>query len=680
MIRGSAVAALVIGTLYLGWRLTGTLNGDAITLSAAMWVLEVHAWAGLALFTFSLWDVDATPTPLNDLPDLRAAVLIPTYDEPVEILLPTVAAALALQPAHDTWVLDDGDRPHVAALAHQFGARYLARADRTGAKAGNINDALPVVEADLVAILDADHVPAPDFLLRTLPYFTDPDVALVQTPQDFYNETSFEHVHVNDRTGKRASRVYSEQAVFNREIQPGKNRWNGALWSGTGAVVRVAALDSVGGVATSSVAEGIQTTIWMHRRGWRTVYHDEVLARGLAASTAAQYSQQRHRWCTGAMQVLREERPLSDRRLGFAQRLSYAATLLGWFDAVRVLGFLVLPPAVLLSGASPIDASLGLFVVLFVTWLAVQQHALWRLARGRMRLVPAAVFDLVRLEPTLRAIVGGLRGRELGSHVTPERGTRTPVNTPTSRLLTGLLAAHVVAGGWYALNVLGHGPLTYGMPGVAHGAAFWMVINASLLAMSIRRVRSERFAAERRASHRHAVTVDGTIDGKAVTITDLSLTGAQAIVPESRVPAVGTDVKVFIPLDLGATGFRATVRSMRPDPTRTSVDTDDDTENTVRIGLEFHPHQLNQKARLTLGLFAASSQSRDDLGKKATAATPVASADAVIDPSRPASTSPPPGFRPQPTWDHGVPSSGVPRPAAPSESTGGGLAPLPRRR
>ena len=54
----------------------------------------------------------------------RVAVLIPTYDEAEEVLLPTIAAAVALQPAHETWVLDDGRRPWVAALAHDLGARY----------------------------------------------------------------------------------------------------------------------------------------------------------------------------------------------------------------------------------------------------------------------------------------------------------------------------------------------------------------------------------------------------------------------------------------------------------------------------------------------------------------------------------------------------------------------------
>ena len=306
-------------------------------LSVPLLLLEAHAVVGLALFTFSLWDLDATPpAPVVEETTDRIALLIATYNEPEEVLLPTIAAAVALQPRHETWVLDDGDRPEIRALAEALGASYLSRRTRQDAKAGNINHALSHIDADLVAVLDADHVARPDLLRHTLGYFADPDVAVVQTPQEFYNAGSFEHVEPRARgLARQARSTYSEQSLFYRAIQPGKNRWNAAFWCGTGAVLRVAALNSVGGVATGSVTEDIQTTIRLQRRGWKTVYHNEVLAHGLAAASVEQYALQRHRWCTGAMQVLRKERPLSGPRLTVLQRLAYAATLLGWFDAVR---------------------------------------------------------------------------------------------------------------------------------------------------------------------------------------------------------------------------------------------------------------------------------------------------------------------------------------------------------
>ena len=221
------------------------------------------------------------------------------------MLAPTIAAAVAVRPA-------------------DLGARYLRRDDRRHAKAGNLNHALEVIDADVVGVLDADHVPRPDFLTATLGYFDDPLVALVQTPQDFYNLRSFEHSRTASRDG------FNEQSLFYRAILAGKNRWKAAFWCGTNALLRVSALKDVGGVATGTVTEDIHTTILLHAKGWRTAYHNEVLARGLAAASAGQDLLQRHRWGTGAMQVLRTDNPLTVKGLSVAQRLAYAFTLFGW--------------------------------------------------------------------------------------------------------------------------------------------------------------------------------------------------------------------------------------------------------------------------------------------------------------------------------------------------------------
>jgi cellulose synthase (UDP-forming) len=330
LIRGFAIVAITISYSYLIWRTTSTVDLSVWWLALPLLIVEVHNALGITLYTLGLWDIDDAPDwrAVEDT-DARIAVLLPTYEEPEEVLLPTIAAAIALEPAHETWVLDDGHRPWVRALAEELGARYLSRPENTHAKAGNLNHALPLIDADLVAIFDADHVVQPNFLRHTIAYFEDPRVAVVQTPQDFYNVQSFEH----EGTTQSDQRPYNEEAVFYRVISPAKNRWGGAFWCGTGALVRVAALEDVGLVATETVTEDIHTTIRLNRRGWLAVYHNEVLARGLAPSDASQYMLQRHRWALGAMQVLREENPLTQKDLTFGQRLAFATTLFGWFDS-----------------------------------------------------------------------------------------------------------------------------------------------------------------------------------------------------------------------------------------------------------------------------------------------------------------------------------------------------------
>ncbi|HEX2843676.1 MAG TPA: glycosyltransferase, partial [Candidatus Limnocylindria bacterium] len=121
LIRGVALLALAATASYLGWRALATLNLDAWYLAVPMLAFEVHAAVGLGLFTFSLWDVDRRPArrPLARIPSI--AVVIPTYNEGPEILVPTIAAAAALEPAHETWVLDDGERPEIEELARSLG-------------------------------------------------------------------------------------------------------------------------------------------------------------------------------------------------------------------------------------------------------------------------------------------------------------------------------------------------------------------------------------------------------------------------------------------------------------------------------------------------------------------------------------------------------------------------------
>jgi len=79
---------------------------------------EALPLVGLVVKGFTLWSIDSpAPEPVTSAPGgLRVAVLIPTYNEPLEVLAPTVAAACALAPTHESWVLDDGNRDWVAEM------------------------------------------------------------------------------------------------------------------------------------------------------------------------------------------------------------------------------------------------------------------------------------------------------------------------------------------------------------------------------------------------------------------------------------------------------------------------------------------------------------------------------------------------------------------------------------
>lgn len=624
-IRAIALLAVSVTVAYLVWRAGWTLALDVWWVSVPLLVLEVHAAIGLALFTFSLWDVDRRPgTHDVTATDQRIAVLIPTYNEGIEVLMPTVAAAMAMRVQHETWVLDDGDRPEVADLARSLGANYLARPTHEHAKAGNVNHALTIIKVDLVAILDADHVASPDFLVRTLGYFDDPRTALVQTPQEFYNVSSFEHedggiATANATTDGTATERFHEQALFYRVLQPGKNRWGGAFWCGTGAVVRTSALSEVGGVATETITEDIHTTIRLHRRGWRTVYHNEVLARGLAASDAATYQLQRHRWGTGAMQVLRTENPMLVSGLTLPQRLSYASTLLGWFDAWRSLGYLLLPIVVIATGAVPIKAEPLTFAIAFGANFVLGQLALRVLSRGCHRPVLSVLFEFVRMTPNILATLTLLTNRRAAFRVTPKGRTadgRRPTHVP--RPLSIVLGLSVVALAWYALTLMGATPTIYAIPWAVHAAVFWMLANVALVWLAIRRIRSSRFASERRSSVRFETDLPGRLDGIEGWVRDLSLTGARLELPSAA--ALAPDARLQVETRDGTVlEFTGSVRTRWTD-----------SEGRGMAGFEFAEGQFDTRARLALALFGATARTAAGAAReRTTTEAPIAAPSAA---------------------------------------------------
>ena len=588
LIRGLAVFTVLLTFAYLSWRLSATIDLGVWWVAIPLFLAELHNGIGMVLYTLSLWDIDAGPSfrPVDEAPG-RVAVLIPTYREPEEVLLPSIAGALAIEIPHETWVLDDGNRPEIRSLAEDLGARYIAREDNVHAKAGNLNHAIELIEADFYAIFDADHVAQPDFLRHTLGYFDDPRVALVQTPQDFYNLESFEHEGVtqDDR------RPYNEESIFYRVIAPGKNYWDAAFWCGTGAVVRATALREVGLVATDSVTEDIQTSMRMNRLGWRCVYHNEVLARGLAPSDATSYMLQRNRWAIGAMQVLRQERPLTNSRMTFGQRMAFATTLLGWFDSWRTFAFITLPIGVVMTGASPISAPGWIYGPAFAVTFVSQFVALRLLARGFYPPVASLLFEMLRLPAVLPATLVLLTGERARFIATPKGASTNRTRTPVPWLHRVLLASCAVALVWLPATLLGLTPTVYHELAAVFGSAFFLVLNFLLLVMAARRIRDPRFAANRRASVRFEVRLFGSFDGRRCEVEDLSATGAQVMIIDGDSTSVPDEAQLDIVLPDG------TVAAVRCDVKRRLERLDG-----LELGLEFAVGQREAAAVIALAL------------------------------------------------------------------------------
>ena len=206
----------------LAWNSTGDIVVSLLLYTAELYAL-VTWFADISRPRLHGEILPSITVPDSELPTVD--VFIPTYNEDLDVLGLTVLGAMAIDYPSKKVVLDDGNRPEVAAMARRLGVGYLARTDNSGAKAGNITAALAQTNGQLVAFFDADHVPVRGFLRQTVGFFLkNLNLALVQTPHHFYNPDPFlRNLHMEGS-------VPPEQHLFYHGIQLGNDFWNSAFF------------------------------------------------------------------------------------------------------------------------------------------------------------------------------------------------------------------------------------------------------------------------------------------------------------------------------------------------------------------------------------------------------------------------------------------------------------------
>ena len=522
-IRIAVVLAVASGLNYVIWRWAASVNWESWWIAVPLVLAETYSFIDSLLFGIAAWRLRQRGEPPSP-PEtgFTVDVLITTYNEPIELVMRTARAALAISYPHKTWILDDGARDDVWDVAKSLGIGVITRSadwvDRPRhAKAGNLNNALLETEGEFILVLDADQVPDRNILDRTLGYFKDPLIALVQTPQWSENVP-------------RADVLGSQAPLFYGPIQQSKDGWNAAFFCGSNAILRrealmqlgisryvteversvhrairtsrrlldkarreaegdeqvmtalrraeqivenariqlargyaiadvtyrfqrgidaialervdadvavmqddlrelaalsadgsdvtefdaaafeqfagravspVAAIEAISvlaaaldvdrgdeaqaimPMATISVTEDMATAMRLHAMGWRSAYHDEVLARGLAPEDLATMLGQRLRWAQGTMQVFFRENPLLQRGLSIGQRLMYFSTMWSYLSGFAALVYVAAPVLCLAFGVIPVAAYSLDFFARFIPFLILNQVLFWVVAAGR---------------------------------------------------------------------------------------------------------------------------------------------------------------------------------------------------------------------------------------------------------------------------------------------------------
>lgn len=598
VVRILVILTLALGVNYVVWRWVTSVEWSVWWIAVPLVVAETYSLVDAFLFGITMWRIKERGEPMPPAADATVDVFVTTYNEPIDLVMTTALAAREIRFPHRTWVLDDGARDDMRAAAEAAGIGYITRSPNWAnmprhAKAGNLNNALFATEGEFLLILDADQIPEPQILDRTLGYFRDPKVALVQTPQFFTNVTD------SDPLGSQAPLFYGP-------IQKGKDGWNAAFFCGSNAVLRRDALMQLGVVgyvrevqkgvrrvlrtadsilakaarstsgqgpavvtalaevrgavgaarkelasgdpvaevtyrfqqcvdaasrnvvaadleairvdlaelaelpsgyrgsgpslpelpeeivldrleaqdmsplraiasvralvdavdvdrrdeaqpvmpmATISVTEDMATAMRIHSLGWKTVYHHENLANGLAPEDLGTMLQQRLRWAQGTLQVMLKENPLVQRGLTVGQRLMYFATMWSYLSGFAAIAYIAAPILFLVFGVRPVSSFGPDFLVHLIPYLLINQILFMVIGYGqrtwRGTQYSLALFPLW-IRATVTAVANVYFRRSLGFVVTPK--TRVESGGPPWKLIwpqltaMGLLAAAGVIG------------------------------------------------------------------------------------------------------------------------------------------------------------------------------------------------------------------------------------------
>ncbi|MEN3027472.1 MAG: cellulose synthase family protein [Chlorobiota bacterium] len=375
------------------------------------------------------------PPPLQDFP--MVTVQLPIYNEyyVVERLLRAVCSLDYPRDRLEIQVLDDSIDETTEMLERLcreyrtagFQIEHIRRGTREGYKAGALRYGLERARGEFIAIFDADFVPRPDFLLKTLPYFADPKVGMVQT--------RWEHLNA-DYSFLTQAQALSLDGHFAMEQAVRYRAGFFINFNGTAGIWRRSCIEAAGNWHTDTLAEDLDLSYRAQLLGWRFVFLPDVTTPAELPVDINALKMQQYRWTKGAIEVARKLLP----RIWRAQlpfRIKAEATV--HLTSNVVFPFILLVavlnvPVVLIKntvqGYDTFFTALSVFVLAaigtFLFYLFAQRAA-YRDWRRRLLLFPVFLAGSMGFAVNnTRAVIEALLGKRTEFVRTPKYHVLTP--------------------------------------------------------------------------------------------------------------------------------------------------------------------------------------------------------------------------------------------------------------
>src|SRR5579871_6135388 len=251
--KGQLLFNIFIATIYFSWWLIPSHVGNPFLYSMLL-VGEIYHVTTAYMFWYTLWSFEKIHASNNNFLKKKintsVDIFITVAGEPLDVVKKTIQAAKKIiYEKKKIYILNDGfvagqkNWNFIEKLADDEGVVCITRKKIGGAKAGNINNGLSQTNGEIVVVFDADMQAFPDFLSTVLPYFTDPKVGFVQTPQ-YYQNNAINTVSAGS---------WEQQEFFFGPIMRGKDTSNSAFICGTNFAIRRIALEQVGGMDEKNI-------------------------------------------------------------------------------------------------------------------------------------------------------------------------------------------------------------------------------------------------------------------------------------------------------------------------------------------------------------------------------------------------------------------------------------------